>query len=253
VTDALIGHSGFVGGFLASRERFDLLVNRSNLGELRGRSLERLVCAGLPAAKWLANREPQADLDNMLRLCEVLRSVSAQRFHLISTIDVYPRTQDADEDFDCSRIPNHPYGTHRLSFEAFVRQHFAHPLIVRLPALFGPGLRKNLLFDLMHRHPLERVNPASRYQWYPLERLPADISIAEQHGLGLVNLFTEPLATRLILERFFPDLSVGVQAAPAADYDLQTRHARLFGGSGGYRMTADAVLAELALFCGSRP
>jgi hypothetical protein len=252
VTAALIGHTGFVGGFLASRGHFDLKINRENLGELHGRDLERVVCAGLPAAKWLANQDPGADQANMLRLCEALKGVGAQRFVLISTIDVYPRTRDADEDFDCATLPNHAYGRHRLAFEDFVRDRFPHALILRLPAVFGPGLRKNVLFDLMHGHQLERINPSSRFQWYPLERLPEDIRAAEAGGLTLANLFTEPVPTQLILERFFPGARVGGDPQPRADYDLQTRHAGLFGGRGRYRLPADAVLGDLGAFCGAR-
>jgi hypothetical protein len=252
VTTALIGYTGFVGGFLARHAHFDLLINRENLGELRGRHLERVVCAGLPAAKWRANQDPGADEANMLRLREVLCSVTAQRFVLISTIDVYPRTRDADEDFDCASLPNHAYGRHRLAFERFVRQRFPRVLILRLPALFGPGLRKNVLFDLLNHHQLGRINPASRFQWYALERLPGDIAIAEARGLTLVNLFTEPVAMRLILERFFPAARVGSDPQPCADYDLQTRHAELFGGRGRYRLAADAVLADLGAFLEAR-
>ena len=251
MSSALIGHTGFVGGLLARREHFDLTVNRANLDTLRGRELERLVCAGLPAAKWLANQEPEADRANIERLCGVLRSVTARRFVLISTIDVYPRTRDADEDFDCGSLPNHPYGRHRLAFETFVRERFPHALILRLPALFGPGLRKNVLFDLLHGNQLERINPSSRFQWYPLERLPADVATAAAAGLTVVNLFTEPLATQRIVERFFPHTHVGATAQAPADYDLHTRHARLFGGSGRYRLTAAAVMDELTTFCGA--
>ncbi len=252
MTTALIGYTGFVGGYLSSRMPFDLRINRANLGELRGARLERVVCAGLPAAKWLANQDPAADRDNMLRLADVLRTVSARRFVLISTIDVYPRTRDADEDFDCSSSANHAYGENRLAFERFVREQYRHALILRLPALFGPGLKKNVLFDLLHGHRLEMINPASRFQWYPLVRLPADMSTAEVHGLRLANLFTEPLATGAILGRCFPTVRVGERADPAADYDLGTRHAAVFGGRGRYCMTAPGVLTELSAFCARR-
>jgi hypothetical protein len=249
VSSALIGYSGFVGGFLASRVHFDLLVNRANLHELRGARLDRIVCAGLPAAKWIANRDPLADRNNMLGLCEVLGTVTAGSFVLISTIDVYPRTCDADEAFDCASGSNHPYGRHRLEFEGFIRGRFANALILRLPALFGPGLRKNVLFDLLHGNQLELINPDSRFQWYPLERLPADIRRAEARGLPLANLFTEPVATREILTRFFPQETVGARAQPVAHYDLQTRHAAVFGGRGRYVMAAEQVLSDLGGFC----
>ena len=250
MTSALIGYTGFVGGFLAGLERFDLLVHRANIDLLRRRSLDRLVCAGLPAAKWIANREPDADRANMLLLCNTLRTVTARSFVLISTIDVYPCTQGADEELDCDGASNHPYGRHRLEFEQFVRDRFPHALILRLPALFGPGLRKNVLFDLMMGNQLEKVNPASTFQWYPLERLPGDIERAQRRELSLANLFTEPLATSAIIDRCFPDVQVGAEAQPAVHYDLHTRHAHVFGGAGRYVMSAAAALDAIGSFCG---
>lgn len=252
MTSALIGCTGFVGGFLADRERFELLIHRSNLDLLRHRSLDRIVCAGLPAAKWIANREPEADRANMVLLCDTLRTVTAASFVLISTIDVYPCTRDVDEDFDCSAAPNHAYGRHRLEFERFVHERYPHALILRLPALFGPGLRKNVLFDLVMGNQLEKVNPASSFQWYPLGRLPEDIERAERHGLQLANLFTEPLATSAIIDRHFPDVQVGAQAQPVVHYDLHTRYAHVFGGgSGRYIMSSASALEAIGSFCGA--
>lgn len=250
MSSVLIGYTGFVGGFLAGRERFDLLIHRANLDLLRRRGFERIVCAGLPAAKWIANREPDADRANMQLLCDMLRMVAAESFVLISTIDVYPRTHGADEEYDCAAAPNHPYGRHRLEFEQFVRDRFPHALILRLPALFGPGLRKNVLFDLMTGNQLEKVNPASSFQWYPLERLPEDIERAQRHELRLANLFTEPLATSAIIDRCFPEAQVGAETGPAIHYDLQTRHAQMFGGAGRYIMSAAAALDAIGSFCG---
>ena len=251
MSSALIGYTGFVGGFLAGQERFDLLVHRANVDLLRRRNLDRIVCAGLPAAKWIANREPEADRANMLQLCDTLQTVGAKSFVLISTIDVYPCSRDADEDFDCSAVPNHAYGRHRLEFEGFVRDRFPHALIIRLPALFGPGLRKNVLFDLLMGNQLEKVNPASSFQWYPLERLPDDIGRAERQGLELVNLFTEPLVTSAIIDNHFPEVEVGAEAQAAVHYDLHTRYARTFGGSGRYVMSAASVLEAIGAFCGA--
>jgi hypothetical protein len=248
LTAALIGHTGFVGGYLAKCGAYDLLLNRTNIESLRGQRLDRLVCAGLPAAKWLANRDPEGDCANMRALADVLGSVETRGMILISTIDVYPRTRDADEDFDCGSAPNHAYGAHRLEFEQFVRDRFPDALILRLPALFGPGLRKNAIYDLLHGNQLELVNPASSFQWYPLTRLPADLERAAAARLGTVNLFTAPLNTRQIIEQWFPHLTVGAQAGAAAFYDLHTRHAAVFGGEGRYLMSEAAVLEALDRF-----
>lgn len=244
MTTALIGHTGFIGSHLAAAGHFDLLLNRSNMHLLTGKRLSRLVCAGLPAAKWLANRDPDADRANMESLMRNLSSVEAERFILVSTIDVYPRTVAADEAFDCATAPNHAYGRHRLEFEGFVREHFPGAQIIRLPAVFGPGLRKNIVFDLVHDNGLERINGQSRFQWYPLARLARDIATAEDAGLPLVNLFPEPVETSWIIDRFFSHKAIGGRPDPVAVYDLQTQHGVLFGGTGRYIMSRRAVEAH---------
>jgi hypothetical protein len=245
---ALIGYTGFVGGNLARQSSFDLLVNRANLSVLRGRHLGRLVCAGLPAAKWIANKEPKADKANIDTLCRVLDTVTAERVVIVSTIDVYPVNSGADEGYECDGLPNHAYGTHRLAFERFMRARFPHAQIVRLPALFGPGLKKNVIYDLLHDNATEGINPNSRFQWYPVLRLHQDLQVIEASKLLLVNLFTEPILTRDILESFFPGKTVGQCASPSADYDLRSRHAALFGGHDGYVLDRQTVLDELARY-----
>ncbi len=244
---ALIGYSGFVGGNLASTDSYDLLINRANLDSIRNQKLDKIVCAGLPAAKWLANRDPDTDLANTTRLMEVLATVSCKQFTLISTIDVYPLSTGRDEDFNCEQIPNHAYGRHRWQFEQFVRAIFPQAHIIRLPALFGPGLKKNVIFDLLHNNCLETINPESYFQWYPLDRLQQDIQIVQSQQLALVNLFTQPLATAQILKRFFPHKIVGEKAGATAHYDLYTKYGKLFNQeTPHYIMSSSAVLDSLA-------
>lgn len=248
MTTALIGHTGFVGGTLCRERRYDLLVNRENLDALRGPRFEHVVCAGLPAAKWIANRDPEADRANVERLQDALASVTADRFTLISTIDVYPVTVGHDEDFDCAALASRAYGTNRLSFERFVRARFPNSTIVRLPALFGPGLKKNVIYDLLHDNHVEAINPESAFQWYPTRRLQADLDLVERAGVRLVNLFTEPLRTRALLERYFPGRRTGVTPGPIVTYDLRTKHASLFGRADGYVMGRAEVMEEFGSY-----
>lgn len=248
MTSVLIGHTGFVGATLARGSSFDLLVNRSNLESLRGAHVRRLVCAGLPAAKWIANEKPHEDAENLRRLEATLCTVRADRVLLISTIDVYPCSRDADETFDCSQKPNHTYGRHRLDFERFIRETFPESFIVRLPALFGAGLKKNILYDLLHGRRLERINPDSRFQWYPLTRLMRDLNAVEARALPLVNFFTEPIQTKKILKEFFPDRRVGESPDALVEYDLQTQYSTHFGAREGYIMTCLEVMREMRIF-----
>ena len=58
---ALIGHTGFVGGTLLRQCPFDATFNSRNIQDIRGGHFDRIVCAGVSAVKWLANKEPEAD------------------------------------------------------------------------------------------------------------------------------------------------------------------------------------------------
>ena len=246
---ALIGHTGFVGSNLLSRGGFDATFNSRNFRELAGRHFDEVVCAGVSAAKWIANQAPEADRSAIAALTDVLAQTAIGRFVLISTIDVYPDASKAfDESYDLTGQPNHAYGSNRLALEAWVAARYADRLIVRLPALFGPGLKKNVIFDLLHNNQVGNINPASSFQWYPVDRLTGDIEKAATAGLQLVNLFTEPVATRAILDRHFPDAKVGQPKEPAPRYDLRTRHGRHFGGDDHFMMSGEAVLASMADF-----
>jgi nucleoside-diphosphate-sugar epimerase len=94
---ALIGHTGFVGGNLKAQGRYDDLYNTSNIESIAGQEYELVVSAGAPAAKWIANKEPAADLAAIERLQQALSQVEAERFVLISSVDVYPRPVGVDE------------------------------------------------------------------------------------------------------------------------------------------------------------
>ena len=216
---------------------------------MRGRSFDLLVCAGVLAVKWLANKEPDADRAGIARLTNALAEARAREFVLISTIDVYPDpAAGLDEGAAISAMPNHAYGRHRLELEQWITERFANVRIVRLPALFGTGLRKNALYDLLHDNMVGSINPAGVFQWYPTWRLWDDIQTVRGADLKLVNLFPPPVAMSQIIAAFFPGAQVGPEARPAPQYDLRTRHADLFGGRNGHILSAPYILGEMAGF-----
>lgn len=246
--NALIGYTGFVGGNLAEQREYAHQFNSKNFREMAGQSYDQVVCAGVSAVKWKANKEPEKDWKSIQALIDVLRQVEAESFVLVSTIDVYPRMNGLDESFDCHSEPNHAYGKHRLAFEDFCMERFSKCHVIRLPALFGPGLKKNIIFDLLNDNCLEMINPASSFQYYNLENLSSDIERAVAAKLDLVNFFTAPVASADILERFFPTKSVGTEKVPEAHYDLRTRHADLRGLDGDYLYDHEEVMADLAAY-----
>src|SRR6185312_10192324 len=152
---ALIGYTGFVGGNLLRDYPFAGRYRSTNIERIAGNHYDLIVCAGAPAAKWKANQDPQADRACLGRLMAALELVKTQRFVLISTVDVYGQVNGVDE--NCPPSGATAYGRHRLELEQFVRQRF-QSLIVRLPALFGPGLKKNAIYDLLYNNQIEKID-----------------------------------------------------------------------------------------------
>ena len=128
---------------------------------------------------------------------------------MISTIDVYGNVNNGGDEgnLDAGEEPSHAYGRHRRWFEQQMRAHFGTSCtIIRLPALFGPFLKKNYLYDLCnHRHSfIAKMVPNSLFQWYDMEDLWKDIETVLAAGLSSCNLFPEPIETSQIVQAAFP-------------------------------------------------
>jgi hypothetical protein len=235
---------------LAGRS-FDDLYRSTNIADIRGKRYGLLICAGISAVKWQANKEPAEDRAKIDQLLDPLLTTQAERAILISTVDVYPVASGVDESFDCASLPNHAYGTNRIYAEERIREHFPNLSIVRLPGLFGPGLKKNVIFDLLHDNCLAAINPASVFQYYDMANLSSDLEIVLKEGIPLINLVTEPLETGRIRDAFFAGTEIGISTAAAARYDIHTQYARAFGKSGNYRFEAGEVMEQLGRYVAS--
>jgi nucleoside-diphosphate-sugar epimerase len=245
---ALIGYTGFVGNNLKQQHNFTDFYNSKNFNEMRGQEYDLVVCAGVSAVKWQANKEPVKDLEAIKALQDVLSTIGSKKFILISTIDVYPVTHDKDETFDCGSIENHAYGKHRLAFEKFCESNFEDNIIIRLPGLFGDGLKKNVIYDFLNDNCLEMINENSSFQYYYLKNLWADIQVAVENNIRLLNLFTEPLKTQEIYKLFFPLKKIGHEQVPEAHYDLHTKYAGYWNNKGNYIYTKEQVMSQLKEF-----
>lgn len=243
--NALIGHSGFVGGNLLAQRSYDAIYRSSDIDSIRSQTFDHIVCAGVQAMKWWANLHPAEDLAGIERLLEPLAAVKARRFTLISTIDVYPVPRNVDEDSAIQRQGHHAYGLHRLALENRIRELFHEVLILRLPGLFGPGLKKNVIFDMLHENDLHKIHPGGVFQYYDLRHLADDIDRAWSLGIGCLNLSCEPLGTGEIRERFFPDADLGATGPAPACYDMRSKHADAWGGTHGYLYAKPQVVRDL--------
>jgi hypothetical protein len=253
MADALIGHSGFVGGTLLRQASFGGLFRSTNIGDIDGQAFSRVVCAGAPAQKWIANREPDADRRQIEGLIGHLRSVRAQAVVLISTVDVFARPIAVDEHSEVVEEGLHAYGLHRRWLEKFVANHFERHLIVRLPGLVGPGLRKNVIFDFLNDNNLHAIDSRGVFQFYPMVNLWADIQVALRAGLNLVHLTAEPISVADVSELGFGRPFDNTLEQKAGNYDMRTRHAGVFGGAGHYQYSARETVLAVRAYAQSEP
>lgn len=252
MTNALIGHSGFVGCNLLAKRAYDATYRSTDIETIRGKNFESIVCCGIQAMKWWANLHPEEDLAEIERLLKHLEETHAERFTLISTIDVYPEPRLVDEDSDIDLVGHHAYGLNRLHAEERIREIFPQVLVIRLPGLFGPGLKKNVIYDMIHDNDLHKVHPGGIFQYYDLRRLADDIDRAWGLGLKLLNVSSEPLGTNEIRNHFFPTKEL-VAAGPApAGYDMKSKHHAAWGGVDGYLYSKEQVVEDLATWLKTR-
>lgn len=150
---ALVGCTGFVGGNLAAEHSFDGMFHSTDIEQAYGTSPELLVYAGMPAAKYLANKEPEKDWKVAENAFNNIEKIRPRKLVLISTVDVYAYPQGVDESTPADFEQPQAYGRNRARLEKMVHERWPDALIVRLPGLFGKGLKKNFLYDFLHRTP----------------------------------------------------------------------------------------------------
>ena len=253
MTDALIGYSGFVGTTLLKQSSFDSCYRSTDIARIDGQTFDTVVCAGAPAQKWIANRDPDADWKKIEGLIGHLKTIRCKTFVLISTIDVFKSPIAVDEVTFVDESGLHPYGLHRRLLEKFVEMTFPNYLIVRLPGLVGPGLRKNIIYDFLNDNNLEFIDCRGVFQFYPMVNLWYDVRSALNAGLRLVHLTAEPVSVADIsLEGFGRPFAFTLPNAPVG-YDMRTRYSEVFGGAGHYQYCTRETIQAVRAYAQSEP
>lgn len=245
---ALIGYTGFVGGNILKQKSFTDMYNSSNVTDINGKTYDLLVCAGAPGIKWKANKEPQADFESIQKLKQNLSVVQAAYVVLISTIDVYDTPFNVDETSQIKPENQHVYGKHRLQLEEFVSKQFPKSTIIRLPGLFGKGIKKNFIYDLIHDKNLELTHNESKFQFYNLDNLWKDIQKIIDQDIKLVNFATPPVSAKEVAMLGGKENYSTITTSRPVYYDVKTINAPLFGQVTEYMYSKENVLAELKNF-----
>jgi nucleoside-diphosphate-sugar epimerase len=248
---ALVGHTGFVGANIGNQIEIDEKFSSKDSHEMRGRHFSTVYFSAAPAEKWKANSYPEDDARTINNLIELLQSFAADHLVLISTIDVYDNPIGVDENFLPNEERLHFYGLNRLKLEKSVLNVFQDSTILRLPALFGPGLKKNAIFDLIHDHEIHKINPNGSFQFYNVDNLAADIDKAMSLNIPLINLCSQPIRIGQVAEDLFGTSLSSNKTDNPASYEVRSLHASIWGGS-KYLYSADSVLEDLEKFIGQQ-
>lgn len=154
----LIGAKGLVGSAFA--RYFDknnvpyVSVQRDQMQSVIGASCDLVInCAG-NGHKGRANSDPAWDFrETVGSASHYVHAIDAKVFVHVSTVDVYadPGSEQTTEEMTASLSPfQSVYGFHKLLAEHCVQRFAKKALVLRLPALVGPNLRKNPIFDHFH-------------------------------------------------------------------------------------------------------
>lgn len=145
----LVGSTGFVGRNLIKQGSFEKVYHRTNVEEAYTSSPEIMIYAGVTGMKFWANKFPMEDMKVIECAKRNIEKINAKKLILISTVDVYDDLE-SDENRNNQRSQFGMYGKHRLELEQWVKKEVLDYHIVRLPAIYGDGLKKNYIYDLIH-------------------------------------------------------------------------------------------------------
>lgn len=149
MTTTLVGFTGFVGGNLARSHSFDRLYNSKNITDAFGVKHDLAVYCGVRAEKYLANSDPEGDRAIIDGAIENIKRMKPRALVLISTSDVYQNPDGVDENTPIELENLQPYGANRYELERWVSENVERPLVVRLHGLYGAGLKKNFIYDMI--------------------------------------------------------------------------------------------------------
>lgn len=150
---SLVGYTGLVGSNILATETFEGLYNSKNVTEAYGTCPDLLVYSGMTGTKYLANHFPSRDYEIMLNAIKNISEIRPKKLVLISTVDVYDSLDSSNEDLEIDKFNLHHYGKNRLLLEQWVKSNINDYHIIRIGALYGCNLKKNFVYDMIHRTP----------------------------------------------------------------------------------------------------
>ena len=137
--------------------------------------------------------------------------------------------------------------------EKFVESHFPNHLIVRLPGLVGPGLRKNVIFDFLNNNNLHAIESRGVFQFYPMVNLWYDIQVALNAGLRLVHLTAAPVSVAEVSRQGFGKPFDQDWLARQRPTTCGRATAQIFGAQGAYQYSVRETIQAIRAYAQSEP
>ena len=241
---SLIGYSGFIGQQLIKDygQSIGNIYNSKNIKHLPDMVHDIIIIAAPSAVKWQANKNPKEDLAKVSKLIDAISNTSASKLIHLSTCDVFDyskgtRNFELDQEFS-----DQPYSKHRRMLEEAVMGLNSH--ILRLPTVYGEGMKKNIFFDLLTKNYeyLDTVNPNNKLQWVNVSYIKSLIDYVIKQDIKILNVATQPIANKEIFE-LFGYKSDNLARKADIVYDMKTTHQIQ-----GYMMSKKAVLGDMRKF-----
>lgn len=142
---AIIGADGFVGKALTNvfiqSEQYEVFqVVRNNYESIKAqkKKFDLIIHSAMPSKRWWAANNQLKDFDASVRLtADILYNWEFNKIALISSVSARLQT-------------SHPYGRHKHLAEVLVSDHSAENVVFRLGGLYGEGLEKGVIFDMIN-------------------------------------------------------------------------------------------------------
>ena len=236
---SIIGSTGLIGKHINNLFPVDKKYNSKNIIDFKSTEHDLVFCCAPSSVKWLANKNPAQDLNSVSRLISNIHGAKIKKIYLFSTIDIYGNILGQNEDSKIDIKQTSAYGRNRYLLETYLCENF-DTTTIRLPALFGEGLKKNVIFDLENDNQVEKISLNTTFQWFYLPRLADIVNFTIERDIRVLNVATEPIKTVEIVEKHFPELKNRCLGQYNVRYDFKTNY-----NETGYLYDKETVMNDL--------
>tara|TARA_B100000795_G_C22729974_1_gene410964 strand:+ start:104 stop:868 length:765 start_codon:yes stop_codon:yes gene_type:complete len=154
----LIGGSGLIGSgftrYLKEKKIPFKNLNRENKKKFFNKKCDLVIdCNGNGSKRFGINNLQEDFISSVTTVVENLFKIKFKKYLYISTCQVYENLKNKNftkENFFSDINNINTYGFNKLIAESYVKKHASQYLIVRLPYVIGPGLKRNPFFDLLN-------------------------------------------------------------------------------------------------------